>query len=149
MAIPYAMNKDELMKACADLHEAQQKINQFHIETYMQQEFLDEDGYPTPAALTIIELWSYEDKRGWFEFIKNIWWMPSFGWHEVEEINYAGNVVQQYHLSTGGWSGNESIIQAMQDNKNFMWTFTWVQSRRGGHYIFEIDDKQQKRSIEA
>jgi hypothetical protein len=44
----------------------------------------------------------------------------------------------RYYISTAGWSGNESIIYAMQEN-NLMWSLNWVQSRRGGHYIFELE----------
>jgi len=42
-----------------------------------------------------------------------------------------------YNISTGGWSGNESIIHEMQEN-SMMWHLNWVQSCRGGHYIFEL-----------
>jgi hypothetical protein len=49
--------------------------------------------------------------------------------------------VQRFDISTAGWSGNESLIRAMEKN-SFMWATTWVQSRRGGHYIFEIDNDE-------
>lgn len=45
--------------------------------------------------------------------------------------------VYVYELSTGGWSGNEELIEALRKNRMF-WISCWVQSRRGGHYIFEI-----------
>ncbi len=44
----------------------------------------------------------------------------------------------QYTISTYGWSGNELIIAALQDRLYF-WDSCWVQSRRGGHYIFQIE----------
>ena len=44
------------------------------------------------------------------------------------------------YISTAGWSGNESIIYAMQNNKSMLWNLTWVQSRRGGHHIFELKE---------
>lgn len=47
------------------------------------------------------------------------------------------------HMSTGGWSGNEEIIQAMRNNKWF-WATQWVQSKRGGHYVFEVKDIPRK-----
>lgn len=103
-------------------------------------EFLDEDGYPTQDALTIIELWPFEDEKGWFIFIQQLWAMKHFGWNEgVADHDFRPNTkVYLYEISTAGWSGNESIIRAMEKNE-FLWHMVWVQSRRGGHYIFELD----------
>jgi hypothetical protein len=104
-------------------------------------DFLDDDGYPTDDALTIIEKWHWDDCAGWFKFIESIWHLRSWGWSEgmlPEENGFdiADKQRYEYHISTAGWSGNESIIRAMQKN-DMMWSLTWVQSRRGGHYIFE------------
>ena len=106
-------------------------------------EYLDEDGYPTEEALEKIESWSYDDPRGWFKFIENIWHLRSWGWTEgyfEDHHEYDSADKYRYYISTCGWSGNEDIIRAMQDNKN-LWYHTWVQSRRGGHYIFEVKDE--------
>ena len=100
-----------------------------------ENEMLDEDGYPTKACLEIIANWHWSDSKGWFEFIKENWWYANIRWNENTAI-VCGEEVIQYSISTSGWSGNESIIAAMQNN-GMLWTFTWVQSRRGGHYIFE------------
>jgi hypothetical protein len=108
-------------------------------------EMLDEDGYPTDACLDVIELWHWSDPKGWFEFIKGCWHLSSWGWNEVDEPHewaswdnqYKDKIVHKYHISTAGWSGNESIIRSMQKN-NMMWYLNWEQSRRGGHYIFEL-----------
>ena len=106
--------------------------------------FLDEDGYPTDDALEIIALWHWDDARGWFKFIESLWAYHDWGWkekdepHEWEDLKqYKDKIVHRYYISTAGWSGNESIIRAMQKN-DFMWHLNWVQSRRGGHYIFEL-----------
>lgn len=100
-------------------------------------DFLDDDGYPTDDALTIIEKWHWNDCDGWFKFIESIWHLKSWGWKEGEAIDEITNKKTWcYYISTAGWSGNESIIRAMQKN-DMMWHMTWVQSRRGGHYIFE------------
>jgi len=101
-------------------------------------DLLDEDGYPTDDALEIIEKWHWSDTKGWFEFIQSIWHLRSWGWTEGEEPHDwdENRKVYRYDISTAGWSGNEDIIRAMQRN-DMLWLLTWVQSRRGGHYIFE------------
>lgn len=100
---------------------------------------LDIDGYPTRDCLRAIEIWDWEDASGWFEFIKSVWHLASWGWHEAEvKDDNSSKTLRQYNISTAGWSGNEDIIEAMMKN-NMLWSFCWVQSRRGGHYIFEND----------
>lgn len=111
------------------------------IEKLLDEDMLDEDGYPTDAALDIVEAWHWSDPKGWFEFINSIWYLRSWGWSEGEEPHefYKDRMTYCYHISTAGWSGNESIIRSMQKN-DMMWHLNWVQSRRGGHYIFELRD---------
>lgn len=105
-------------------------------------EMLDDDGYPTDAALDVIRLWHYADAKGWFKFIEGLWHFRNWGWNEKNEPDERNKdkVVHRYYISTAGWSGNESIIRAMQENEYMLWTLTWVQSRRGGHYIFELKE---------
>ena len=112
--------------------------------------FLDEDGYPTEDALEIIELWHWDDARGWFKFIESLWAYHDWAWKEIDEPHewkdlkqYKDRIVHRYYISTAGWSGNESIIYAMQ-KADFMWHLNWVQSRRGGHYIFELREFNDK-----
>jgi hypothetical protein len=106
------------------------------IEKHLHEaEMQDEDGYPTEIALEIIERWHWDDLQGLFDFIEGIWWMPSFGWHK--ELNDEGATI--YKLATGGWSGNESIMHSLEQN-DMIWHLTWVQSRRGGGYIFEVKE---------
>ena len=103
-----------------------------------EENFLDEDGYPTEEALDKIAEWDYTDETGWFEFIKELWHLKEYGWEEktVPHPWKENTTVYQYHISTAGWSGNEDIIRAMTKN-HVLWSICWVQSRRGGHYIFE------------
>jgi len=101
-------------------------------------DFLDDDGYPTDDACKIISKWGWEDAKGWFKFIESIWHLKSWGWKEGEAIDEISNKKTWcYYISTAGWSGNETLIKAMQEN-DWMWHLNWVQSRRGGHYIFEL-----------
>jgi hypothetical protein len=93
---------------------------------------LDDDGYPTEMALERIRTWPYSDPHGWFEFVSELWWMRAWG--------VRSNKPGEYLFSTGGWSGNEDIIGAMQENW-ILWSTTWMQSNRGGHYVFEVRDE--------
>lgn len=104
-------------------------------------EMLDDDGYPTEAALDVIELWHWTDAKGWFKFIEGLWMHRSWGWSEYDEPHEweNGKIVHRYNISTAGWSGNESIIHAMNHNE-MMWVLNWVQSQRGGHHIFELKE---------
>lgn len=102
-------------------------------------QYLDEDGYPTEEALRKIEAWGHitdKDFVEFFEFLESIWHLKSFGWYS-EEFNEGGRKGLRYCLSTAGWSGNESLIEAFQRNE-YLWYYTWVSSRRGGHYKFEF-----------
>ena len=123
--------------------EEDQRVAKEKIDYLMTLELLDDDGYPTDAAHDIVEIWHWMDAKGWFEFIKSIWWARDWGWTEGEEPHEwdKDKIVYRYNISTGGWSGNESIIRAMEANGNgFIWHLNWVQSRRGGHYIFELKE---------
>src|SRR4051812_17917003 len=100
------------------------------------------DRYPTDEELKRVEEWPYTDLLGLMEFVKSIWWMPDWGWKQEDKQPEEGDLLHQepypeFRLSTGGWSGNESLIDAMQSNEMF-WMICWVQSRRGGHYVFEV-----------
>jgi hypothetical protein len=108
-------------------------------------DYLDEDGYPTEAALEKIEKWDYKD--GWTEllaFVRELWAYTEY-WREEKNVatidlpNYKV-VADVYYVSTAGWSGNESIIHALEKNWMF-WTFCWEQSNRGGHYIFHVKNE--------
>ena len=101
---------------------------------------IDEDGYPTDYCLKLIEDWHWSDNKGWFDFIKYCWYQKQWGWSEKKDTDvFSDKQVHSYHISTGGWSGNESIIGAMQSNQ-MMWSLNWVQSNRGGHYIFHLKE---------
>ena len=107
--------------------------------------------YPTEEELKKIEEWSHHDLPGWFAYIKsvgNYWSDPEpWGWHEADEVEddiHIWDTGHAYYISTGGWSGNESIISSM--GKNFeCWAMTWAERRRGGHYKFVIEDRHTRK----
>lgn len=90
----------------------------------------DTDGYPTEETLRLIEEWPHTDFEGLFAFI-------GAAWHEAADFTRVGNA---FELHTGGWSGNESIIAALERNAMawLMCAWSW---RRGGHYEFRLPEK--------
>jgi len=95
-----------------------------------QHEFdlLDSDGYPTEDALGMIENYDvFSHKQEFIDYLESIWTYKHL-------FNYDGRKLK---VSTGGWSGNEDIIEKMRGHTMF-WMFAWEESRRGGHYIFDM-----------
>jgi len=101
----------------------------------------DDNQYPTEDELEKIARWDAFTRAGqiaWFVFIKSCWWAEDWGWRERAARGAAETAGPRiYEIATGGWSGNESIISAMQQN-HVLWMFTWELSRRGGHYLFRV-----------
>lgn len=99
----------------------------------MQKNFiaeLDDDGYPTDETLDAIRQYPIlcaADCEDLLTLIEPIWTFKNY----ISKDSDTG----LWTVSTGGWSGNESIISALEENALF-WTLYWIQSRRGGHYIF-------------
>jgi len=91
---------------------------------------MDIDGYPEECELQKIREWD-TDFKGLMGYIRERWKYAHSGFWKEE---LAGDV---YHLSTAGWSGNESIIEALRENILF-YSMCWQRSERGGHYIFRV-----------
>ena len=115
---------------------------------------LDDDGYPTEEALEVIRKWDFADEtnheiHNLLDFVQRLWSYPDrFCWYstayskEYTKPDMSGKYKVKYrklYLSTGGWSGNESVIDALQDNFMF-WAMCWAKTERGGHYWFEIPE---------
>jgi len=66
------------------------------------------------------------------EYIRTIWWGAD------SQMKLTGKKLE---LHTGGWSGNEEIIQALKQNFVF-WTACWYKHVTGGHYYFKIKDNE-------
>jgi hypothetical protein len=98
---------------------------------------MDIDGDPEDDELEKIEKWFHADMAGMMEYIKERW--------KYADDGYWRRRSRTYWVSTGGWSGNESIIGAMRRNMMF-WAMCWCQSNRGGHYKFVLP--KEKKAIE-
>jgi len=105
-------------------------------------EFLDEDGYPTDHALEFLRLYPADslirEPRKLMDFVRGLWQYSDWGWRETLGVNPFGRRVVEYSVSTGGWSGNELLVGALRDNRVF-WSLFWQESRRGGHFKFEME----------
>lgn len=89
--------------------------------------------YPSDDDLKRIREWPHTNNfAGLIDFARSVWWSEDWCWGEAEDAD-DGPV---YTVSTGGWSGNEALIEAMQHNFLF-WSSHFVQHRRGGHYMLK------------
>lgn len=98
-------------------------------------EVLDAEGYPTESALRRLELWPWYDPQGALEFMSRLWTFPE----RARQLPAEEGEKVSYGFSTGGWSGNEALIAAVQRNA-VVWGMTWAHSERGGFHRFSIRD---------
>lgn len=101
----------------------------------------DEEGYPTEETLSKIKAWDFNDFFGLVAFIKENW-----NYNDAYKERFEFNELFDRHeyildISTFGWSGNEDIIKALQENE-LIWLVSWYSSQRGGHYTFRINPEQ-------
>jgi hypothetical protein len=95
--------------------------------------------YPRESELEQIKNWDFKlGYKSMFEFIEGIWHIPDWGFRVYRTTDHLWDKkVTGVELHTGGWSGNESIIYALQQNFLF-YSQCFHRSRRGGHYWFQI-----------
>lgn len=106
-------------------------------------EILDEDGYPTEAALDHIRSFSGTPQE-LADFIAEIWWPQNPLGIDGPSVTYVFDGKRceefaQFELSTRGWSGNESVIDTLRDTK--FWSRYWHMSVRGGGFEFRAGPK--------
>jgi hypothetical protein len=95
-------------------------------------------GYPTEKELSKLNKMCHPLGRkhvGRFsipeiiEYIKELWSYKDRAVYEEDGDRWS------LYLSTGGWSGNESVIREIEGT--LFWVMYWQKSERGGHYWFE------------
>jgi len=102
---------------------------------------MDEDGYPEEEVLKKKREWDIV-KDGYNDLIQLIrenWKFEGFGYFVLKGKNL--------ELHTGGWSGNEDIIDALKHN--LFWSVFWMKTERGGHYYFELQELNKEISNSA
>ena len=99
------------------------------------------DGYPTDEYLKWIEEYDFTKYclRSFLHAIFEGWNHGTLGYR----VHRTHKGYRKLELHTLGWSGNESIIQAIEDNRFFFLVY-WYKTERGGHYYFNIPVKDWK-----
>lgn len=100
--------------------------------------WLDSDGYPTNEALKKLSSWTRLDMEGALDFAKELWCWPDYVMKEDNE----------YSFMTGGHSGNEAIISALNKNVSLHAT-CWMRSERGGKHVYKVPSQAFKLAQSA
>jgi hypothetical protein len=99
----------------------------------LPEALFDKHGYPSKCSLKVIVNWcpSQCPIEDILAFMKSLWN------HDYGSFNLKGHLVLKLHLATGGWSGNESIINAV--DRNTYLHYGWQKSERGGAHWYKWD----------
>lgn len=89
---------------------------------------MDANEYPTDDELTRITTWPYTDFMGLMDYVESHCW-SSYG-----SFNRQG---REFRLITGGWSGNEEVVRALERNAMFG-AVCWQSSHRGGLHVYKV-----------
>jgi len=103
----------------------------------LPEELLDHEGYPTEELLEFISKYEPSDDFPLIKFIEvleSAWWMPDWGFKLHKK--YKGKTKLELH--TGGWSGNEEIMSAIESNLILGLYLRHTMWKRGGHYYYEF-----------
>lgn len=103
------------------------------------------DPYPTDEELEAIERYEGDWNVLLETIVKPLWWPDGSYGYSTEPTEEADEI--RYRLSTWGWSGNESIIASLKQNKHFFWSFCWESSRRGGHHTFVVGKQNTQAGV--
>jgi hypothetical protein len=107
---------------------------------------MDAEGYPDEQELEQIKNWDYMDIFGLIDFIESRWAYSRSGYfckrwgRDRQKIHKDPVLLLELH--TAGWSGNESIINELMENKMAIICMGYYQWNTGGHYKFQINPKQ-------
>lgn len=102
------------------------------------QGFTDSDGYPDTALLMLVQKAPWNKLSDTFQIMKKYWWNSDTLFRtDVSRDEISGETKRMLYLSTGGWSGNEDLIKALQENKE-VWNMIWYASQVGGHHAFML-----------
>lgn len=102
-------------------------------------DWFDDNGYPTEDALERIQTFHGTPKE-LIEFISEVWWPQGApgGTLRAQQPFPGGGSGWVWYQATGGWSGNEEIIDILRHT--YFWMRFWYSEIRGGGYTFHIPE---------
>lgn len=106
----------------------------------------DEDGYPDKWTLAQVSAWPIKtnaDIGELLEYVSEAWRYQFCIETGSDERSY-GEAVPWIEVATHGWSGNEDLVSALQENRLF-WCSCWSRSYRGGRYRFITEPFPEKK----
>lgn len=99
-----------------------------------------DEGYPTKIELTRVRSWFDGGEKLTRDRIITLAAYVRERWRYAEMGYWAENIdkdgVVFYQISTGGWSGNESLMAELRDT--MFWFLCFESHFRGGHYTFTV-----------
>jgi hypothetical protein len=106
----------------------------------------DAGDYPAESTLEAIKAWDPMRVNSLLAFVAKAWHWPEFGVSHTLRPEEAVIVDAQpgdvfLRLATGGWSGNEDIINALEQNRVAS-AFTWKFTSASGLHIYEYSQCQ-------
>mgnify|MGYP000689841837 CR=1 FL=1 len=92
--------------------------------------------YPTNEQLDRIKNWDYNDIEGCLRYIKDLW---------NTHYGRCGEGNGFFVFATGGWSGNEALLSALE--KSLVWSFIYSDTLylHGGLLIVAINIKAREQ----
>lgn len=97
--------------------------------------------YPSEASISYIRQFTMkgmDSVHEWFYFIESLWKYRDYGFRR-DKVYTSSGPMTKITLVTGGWSGNEELISAMQKNY-LLWGLTWQSSHKGGVHEFLVEE---------
>lgn len=98
----------------------------------------DAHGYPTDETLAAIEGWDLPTPgatRDLIAYARAAWNLDYGNWTVTSTEGRTVHV-----MATGGWSGNESVVGAMESNRMFA-MLCWWRSERGGLHEYRVPEE--------
>lgn len=102
----------------------------FKVSDIDYDELFDEDEYPSDYALDVVSHF-HGTPCQLVELIAHLW-----RWKDLVQVRAPWRGEIEVSLVTGGWSGNESVIRALDGTVfGLRW---WETTKRGGLYVYKV-----------